>query len=379
MIRLCFLIRQLNLGGAQQQLLALAHGLDPEKYKLTILTFYSGGLLSARLAELPRVNYISLNKGSRWDLLGFFFRLARHVRKIRPHILHGYLGVSNVLAVLLKPLLPKTRIVWGVRASDMDWKQYPWHERFVFNLQRSLARFADLIIVNSQAGFDFLRGRGFPERKLLVIHNGIDTQRFLPNAEARRGLRSEWQVRDNEILIGLVARLDPMKDHFTFLYAAALLARERDEARFICLGDGPKEYQHSLQALAEELQLHARLMWSNGRDDMPAVYNAFDLLASSSAYGEGFSNVIGEAMACGVPCVATDVGDSARIVGATGALVAPANPRGLAAAYQRILDETPEQRRARGEHARQRIVENFSTTALVQKTSEALTNLLAGI
>ncbi|MEK7727024.1 MAG: glycosyltransferase, partial [candidate division KSB1 bacterium] len=119
------------------------------------------------------------------------------------------------------------------------------------------------------------------------------TGRRLPEVvDDRQRVRREWQVRDDEVLIGLVARLDPMKDHSTFLHAAAILARERRSVRFICIGDGPQEYLRALQALASELQLQACLIWSNGREDMPAVYNALDLLASSSAYGEGFSNVI---------------------------------------------------------------------------------------
>jgi glycosyltransferase involved in cell wall biosynthesis len=376
MTRLCFLIRRLNLGGAQRQLLALAASLARAHYEVTIITFYSGGLLSAQLDELPHVKNFSLNKRGRWDLFGFIIRLARALRALRPQILHSYLGVSNVLAVLLKPLLPQTRLVWGVRASDMDWSRYAWHERVVFNLQRKLARFVDLIIVNSHAGFSFLLAHGFPKHKLLVIQNGIDVQRFFPDAKARQRVRREWQVRDDEILIGLVARLDPMKDHSTFLRAAASFARKRESARFLCLGEGPQNYRRELQALAKELGLQARVIWSNGREDVPAVYNGLDLLTSSSAYGEGFSNVIGEAMACGVFCVVTDVGDSAQIVGASGVVILPHNPPQLAAAWQYLLDAPAEQRRSRGEQARQRIVENFSTTALAQKTSAALRNLL---
>lgn len=376
MIRLCFLIRQLNLGGAQRQLLALAAGLAREQYEVTIITFYSGGLLSAQLDELPHVKHLSMNKSGRYDLFGFIIRLTHALRELRPQILHSYLGVSNVLSVLLKPLLPQTRLVWGVRASDMDWSRYAWHERVVFNLQRRLARWADLIIVNSHAGYKFLLTHGFPKHKLLVIQNGIDTQRFLPDAQARRRVREEWQVRDDEILLGLIARLDPMKDHRAFLQAAALFAREHKSARFLCLGEGPQNYRRELQALAQELGLQARLLWSNGREDMPAVYNALDLLSSSSAYGEGFSNVIGEAMACGVPCVVTDVGDSAQIVGASGVVILPHNPHQLAAMWQYLLDAPAEQRRS--EQARQRIVEKFSAAALAQKTSTALIDLLRG-
>ncbi len=376
MIRLCFLIRQLNLGGAQRQLLTLAAGLDCQQFEITLLTFYSGGLLRAQLDDLAQVKYLSLNKERRWELLSFMLRLGRALRHARPQILHSYLGVSNVLAVLLKPFLRHVRIVWGVRASNMDWSRYPWHERIVFQLQRWLARWADLIIINSNAGFDFLRSEGFPTKKIVVIPNGIDTHRFAPNAAARQRVRNEWRVREHEFLIGLVARLDPMKDHSTFLRAAALLANENEFVRFICIGAGADADLRALQMLTRTLQLHDRVQWSAGREDMPAAYNALDLLTSTSLFGEGFSNVIGEAMACGVPCVVTNVGDSAEIVGATGAVIAPNEARALAAAWQALINESSEQRRARGAQARQRIVKHFSTEALAQKTALALKKLL---
>ena len=152
---------------------------------------------------------------------------------------------------------------------------------------------------------------------MAVIPNGIDTSRFreMPGSGAR--LRALWGVRDDQILIGLVGRLDYMKDHPTFLRAAAKLTHHNDSVRFVCVGGGPISYAAQLKDLSSELGLHDRIVWAGDQDDMPSVYSALDLLVSSSS-GEGFSNVIGEAMACGVPCVVTDVGDSALIVGETG-------------------------------------------------------------
>jgi glycosyltransferase involved in cell wall biosynthesis len=374
-IRVCFLIRQLNLGGAQRQLLELAKGLDRTKFEITILTFYDGGIYAAPAQQLEGVRYRSLHKRGRWDLFGFVRRLVRRLRQMPPQILHGYLGVSNLLCVLVKPLLRGVRIVWGMRASNMDWERYDWLENFVFGLQRFSSRWADLIIVNSQAGRDYLLRHDFPEHKMLVIPNGIDIEYFRPDDAARAQVRAEWKIGAEEKLIGMVARFDPMKDHATFLHAAAALLQTRDDVRFVVVGEGNLSYQNQLRAQFDVLLMTQKVRWVGARSDMPAVYNAMDIVTSSSAYGEGFSNVIGEAMACGVPCVATAAGDSAMIVGDAGIVIPPGNVEALREAWQKMLFSDSQLRRALGEKARARIVENFSSRVLVQKTAEALVQL----
>ncbi|MHC5827541.1 MAG: glycosyltransferase, partial [Nostoc sp.] len=164
------------------------------------------------------------------------------------------------------------------------------------------------------------------------------TERFQPNPEAGLQVRTEWRISKDTILIGLVGRLDPMKDHPTFLKAVALLCKEREDIRFVCVGMGSHEYAQELYQLAEELEVAEKVIWAGGRADMPDIYNALDINCSSSSYGEGFSNVIGEAMACGVPCVVTDVGDSAWIIGDTGIVVPPNNPEALKAGITSLIN-----------------------------------------
>ena len=190
MISICFLIRQLNLGGAQRQLLELVRGMDRTQFDITILTFYDGGIYAEQLKSLPHVRMLSLNKRGRWDVIAFYRRLLRTLRQMRPQVLHGYLGGSNLLCILLKPFLRDVRLVWGMRASNMDWSRYDWLEDFIFGLQRFCARWADLIIVNSRAGFAYLQNHHFPKQKMLVISNGIDSEQFCPDQEARARVRA---------------------------------------------------------------------------------------------------------------------------------------------------------------------------------------------
>ncbi len=341
---------------------------------MLVATYYPGGLLEKDLQEAG-VPVRTLNKRGRWEMFGFLLRLVQIVRRERPDVLHGYLATSNILAVLLKPLFPRTHVVWGVRASNVDLERYDWFIRLSYKVERWLSRFADLIVVNSRAGRSYAIAKGLANNKMMLIPNGIDTKRFCPDPRTRRLSRAEWGVTEGEKLIGLIGRLDPMKDHPTFLRAAAVLSDERKDVRFVCVGDGPVSYQRELRELSEELGLAQRLIWAYSRVDMPAVYNALDVHTSSS-YGEGFPNVVGEAMACGVPCVVTDVGDSAWIVGELGVVVPPTNPEQLAAGLARILDDLNENRDSIGYRLRQRIVYNFSLDRLVGRTAKTLESVV---
>lgn len=369
--RVFFLARSLNCGGAERQLVLLAAGLAQRGHLVVVAVFYDGGAFAAEL-EAAGVRLIVLEKIGRWDVLLFLIRLARSLRKEHPAILHSYLTVPNVLSALLKPLLPGTQIIWGLRASNMDLSRYDWLSRLTNLLECKLSRFADCIIANSCAGKRHAVENGFSEDKIVVIPNGIDTKYFRFDLEGRRQVRAAWGLGGDEILIGLAARLDPMKDHLTFLEAASCIARERQDVRFVCVGDGPAAYIEALKQQAEALGLNNRLIWAGARDDMPAVYSALDIACSSSCFGEGFSNMIAEAMACGVPCIVTEVGDSAFIVGDAGRVVTPGDHSALAAAIERLIKLLPEERRVLGDACRARVVSEFGIDRLVNRTEQTL-------
>lgn len=369
-----FLARSLDRGGAERQLVMLAAGLAQRGHTVAVVVLYGGGAFTAEL-EAAGVRLIVLEKNGRWDLLPFLIRLVRLLRKEHPAVLHSYLTVPNILSALLKPLLPGTHIIWGLRASNMDLSRYDWLSRLTDLLERKLSRFADHIIANSHAGKRHAVVKGVPEDKIAVIPNGIDTKHFRFDPEGQRRVRAEWGIAKNEILVGLAARLDPMKDHPTFLGATSRIAHERHNVRFVCVGDGPPAYTEALKQQAATLGLTSQLIWAGARDDMPTVYSALDIASSSSSFGEGFSNTIAEAMACGVPTVVTDVGDSAWIVGGTGVVVPHSDPGALTQGMLKLIDMPAEQRRALGGQARSRIVAEFGIDNLVQATESALGDL----
>lgn len=365
-MKILFLIRSLDFGGAERQLIVLANGLAVRGHDVSVATFYGGGQLGSSLDA--RVRAYSLDKRGRWDTLGFLSRLARLLRKVRPDVLHSYLNVPNIIASLCRPLLPGTRIVWGIRASDVKLENYDRLTGFAYRTEARLARMADLIIANSQSGKAHCVRLGYPEQRILVIPNGIDTERFHPDPKAGLRVRAEWGIAESEKVVGMVARLDPMKGHPHFLRAAARVARARGDVWFVCIGDGPASYKAELMHLSTSLGLDRRVIWASVRLDMPAVYCAFDLAVLSSVFGEGFPNVVGEAMACGIPCVATDVGDTAAIVGESGVVVPVSNDIRLASAIENLLTDAKE----RGRIARQRITDIASIASLILETERVL-------
>lgn len=376
--RILFLIRSFGRGGAQRQLVALATALRLSGWNVSAACFYAGDAFQREL-EQAGVPVIDLRKRGRWDIAGFLWRLWRTFRKSDADIVHGYLTVGNLLALLAKLAHRRTRVVWGVRSAFMDRARYDWLSRLTFRISCIAARRADLVIVNSEAAAAHHAALGYPRARMRVIPNGIDTRRFDFDAAARARIRGEWQVPDHALLVGLVGRLDLMKDHPTFLKGAAILAARDPRWRFVCVGEGKSGYTEELESQADASGLGERLIWAGPRGDMPAVYSALDVLACTS-YGESFPNVVAEAMACGRPCVVTDVGDCARIVGPCGAVVEPRDPEAFAAALEGLLPmlSDADAARAAQQAARARIVESYSLETLLGNSRAALKAVCSG-
>jgi glycosyltransferase involved in cell wall biosynthesis len=370
-MKIMFLIRSLEFGGAERQLVNLAQGLRKSGHDVVVVTLYSGESLEKELFNAGIVVQ-TLGKRGRWDILKSALKLIRLVKEFRPDILHGYLSTANLLGLLPKLIFPSLKLVWGVRASNVDFSYYDWFTKFCFRCECILSKAPDLIIANSYAGREHHVQHGFPRTKLIVIHNGIDTERFSPDEKAGKKVRSEWGIEDRHTLIGVVGRLDPMKDHPTFLKAAAMVVEGKSDIRLVCIGDGPSDYRDKLQSLANKLGLGSRLIWGGLRQDMSSVYNALDLAVSSSSWGEGLPNAVVEAMACGVPCVVTSVGDSALLVDEPELVVKSSDPALLAQGINTALTSAYR----KGSCLRERIVKDFSMANCVEQTQRTLGALL---
>lgn len=360
-----FLIRSLHVGGAERQLVLLARELERRGHRVAVATFYAGGAMESELSGTG-IELIPIGKKGRWDMFPFLFRLVSLLRSRRPDILYSFLPSENVVSAAIKPFTPSLTRVWGVQTAYADLSAFDRVGRLVYDLEAKLSGAADLIISNSQAGVDHAVAKGFPKERMALVGNGIDTQRFRPDAEAGERIRAEHGFAKEHFVVGTLSRLDPLKDFPTFLEAAAKVAAQCPAVRFLCVGGGPLESE--LRTASDKLGLGDRLVWAGSRNDPEACLNAMDVFCSSSIT-EGLSNSIAEAMACGLPCVVTDVGDSARLVGDSGIVVAPRDPEGLAQALIGQIGRTGE---GRGESARARILENFSLERMGERTVELL-------
>jgi glycosyltransferase involved in cell wall biosynthesis len=274
-------------------------------------------------------------------------------------VLQTWLYHADLLGLVAGRLDPKGQLFWNLRCTEMI------GTAGLTRLLASCSAIPDGIIVNSEAGQRQHAALGYCPQRWIMIPNGFDTGLFRPDAEARRRGRLELMLPDDAIAILLPARYHPMKDHRTFLAAAALLATRRPGVQFALAGTGVGCENRVLIDEAAALGLNGRVRFLGEQPDISSLYPVFDIITLTSAFGEGFPNVLGEAMACGVPCVATDVGDAAAIVADCGAIVPPRDPEALAGAWERLIQLTPEERGALGRRARERIVEYYNLARVV--------------
>lgn len=369
-IRVVFIIRRFECGGAERQLITLLRALDKTRFDIRVITLYAGGVLWDEAAGIPSVRLAHLGKRSRWHL-GALGALLRNIREARPHIVHGYMDVANVLA--LAGRIRGAKIVWGMRASKVDMTRYDYMRRLGLEFETRLSRLPDLIICNSRAALAAAEARGFPSERSIIIPNGIDTERFRPDPAARVALRAQWHVSPEEFLVGIVGRLDPMKGHAAFFRAAVLVLARYARLRLVVVGGGG--LLHELRELAAGCGIQDRLIWAGQREEMSTVFPALDLTVSASLFGEGFPNVLAESMACGVPCVSTDVGDSSLIIQNRGWIAPPGDPAALAESICRAIHAC-EQSAVQPQVIRERIISSYSIDKLAESTSSALCGLL---
>jgi glycosyltransferase involved in cell wall biosynthesis len=212
---------------------------------------------------------------------------------------------------------------------------------------------------------------GYPKSKTVVVPNGFDLEQFRPSRRSYEIVRAELGLAPSERIIGLVARYHPMKDHLTFLKAAALVAQREMRVSFLLVGRGVDPSNTQLTAAISNLGITDRVHLLGERADIPRVTAAFDVAVNCS-FSEGFPNSIGEAMASGVPCVVTDVGDSKWLVGNTGLVVAAGDHIRLAAACCELIGTSEPERAEYGQRARERIQENFSIRTVVRQYEQLL-------
>jgi len=364
-IRIVHLITDLSTGGAQSMLLRLLERTDRDRFAPSVVYLTGDPAMAARVAALDvDVHHVPMRPAMPNPLRAW--QLWRLLRRERPQILQTWLYHADLLGLATGRLAGVPHIVWNIRCAQTDERYLTGRNGMVVRALARLSALPDAVVVNSHAGQTAHEALGYHPRRWEVLPNGFDTQLFSPHPEAHDALCRELGVPARSKLVGLVARYDPLKDHETFLRAAAICAQADSEAHFVLVGAGVDDANAALRGLSDQLGLTDRLHMLGERSDVTRLTAAFDIAVCSSR-GEGFPNVVGEAMACAVPAVVTDVGDCAFLLGDAGDVVAPGEPAALASGLTRQLALSDDERRALGARGRQRIVAGFSIEAAAER------------
>ena len=361
-------ITSLDVGGTETVLARLVTGDSAGSVSHRVVSLKPGGALRPSL-EAARVPVRDLAVGKNLSALGGLMRLAAVIGRTRPAVVHSWLYHADLLATLALALSGRrraTRLVWGLRCSDMDMRRYARSTRLILKLLPLLSSRTDLVLCNSEAGRTVHEGLGYRPPEWRIVPNGLDVERFRPRPGERATIRAELGLSDESFVVGMCARVDPMKDHATFAKAASIFAETAPEARFILIGAGTDVPGSALDRAIAASGIGDRFVRLGVRQDIDRLHAALDVATLSSAFGEGFPNVLAEAMACGVPCVTTDVGDSAAIVGDTGLVVPSRDPAALAAAWEGLRREGREGQAARGAAARQRVTDRYALVTMIE-------------
>lgn len=369
-MRVLHLTTSLNTGGAEIMLAGIAQGLERRGHSNSVISLTGLEPVGRQLQEAG-FPVVSLGlRTSRVPGLGAL-RLGLLIRRQRPDIVQGWMYHGNLAASVGRWLAGRrVPVVWSVHASLMSGTEAKPLTRWVIRLNARLSGTAAATVFCSRTSADQHYRIGFDRERSVVIPNGIDCARFRPDPDAKARLRAMTGAPAEAFLVGLFARHDPMKDHRNLFEAVGRLRARGVPVHLVLAGGGVTADDRRLgTAIAErDLQQHVALLGE--RRDIEALASGLDLFVLPSAYGEAFPLVLGEAMAAGVPCVATSLGDCAWIVGDTGTIVPPRDAVALAEAIAAILGASPDERRRRGDAARARIVEHFSLPEITRRYEE---------
>lgn len=373
--RVVHLITNLSVGGAEMMLYKLLTLTDREKFEPHVIVLTDKGVFGAQIESLGIPVYpVEMQPGK--FSLGRLLELRKLMRGIGPDLIQAWMYHGNVVATILNWLGVHVPILWNIRHTPYELKQYKKSTYWVIRLGAWLSGQPRCIIYNSHVSARRHHELGYVSKKSVVIPNGFDLQKFKPAPETRSAFRVSLDLPGSAFLIGLIARYHPMKDHANFLRAAALLAQRCPDVGFILAGRDVDSKNTVLIKLIETLGLEGKVRLLGEVSEISNLIPALNVVSLSSAWGEAFPNIIGEAMACAVPCVVTDIGDSAQIVGNTGLTVPPKDAQALCNAWLKILEMSDQERADLGIAARQRVMGHFYLQNIVSQYEKLYSDTL---
>jgi len=349
-------ITSLAPDGAQNMLLKLAQNLNEEKFEYEIVSMTAGGSLDESFKALGMtVHNLGMSAGIP-NPLGIL-RLAKLIKSSNPDFLLGWMYHANLVLYAAARLAGcKQPLYWNIRRALDDRDCDKAQSKLVIKLNAYFSKNVSRIIYCGEKVAKHHEAIGFAESKRLVILNGFDTSAFKPFSEAKQRLKAELGIDSSNLIVGTVGRFHPQKDHATLIRAAGSI--KRTDVHFVLVGRDLTPDNKLLASLIKEYNLSGSVHLLGQRSDVKTLVPGFDLFCLSSV-NEGFPNVVGEAMACGVPCVSTDAGVSAEVVGDTGRVVPRRNPQLLAEAIESMISLPQTERDLLGVRARRRVEDLF--------------------
>lgn len=352
--------------------------LDRGRFEAEVVSLTGLGPLGERIRDLGiPVRALGMRRG-RPDAAALV-RLSRLIRHGRFQIVQTWMYHADLIGGLASRLGSRAAVVWNIRHSNLD---PSGDQRSTIWVARACARLShaipSAILCCSEAARRLHAAMGYASEKMVVIPNGFDLSSFRPDEEARRLVRLELGIDDGTPLVGLIGRFHQQKDHRTFLEAIRRVSAQVPDVHVVLCGRDVTWSNPDLAGSIEEAGLRDQCHLLGERADMPRITAALDIAVSASAYGDAFPNAVGEAMACGVPCVVTDVGDSGSLLGETGRVVPPREPAAMAEALGDLLAWDQGARRRLGLAARERIASRFELNRIVRSIEEMYARLAAG-
>jgi glycosyltransferase involved in cell wall biosynthesis len=376
-IKVTHVIAGLEADGAETVLHAVASRMDATRFQNEVISLTDLGPMAEALTTsgVP-VRALGMRRGvpNPYQVL----RLAKWLKTSRPQLVQTWMYHADLIGGLAAGLA-RLPVIWGIHHTNLDPGQ---NKRMTILTARICAQLSERIprriICCSEASRQAHVQFGYASQKLEVIPNGFDLTRFHPDAEARTSLRRELGLADGVPLVGMAARFHVQKDQRNFILAASHLHSVMPEVHFVLCGEGVDAVNLELNTWITRggtgLEHVVHLLGS--RKDMPRFFAALDV-ATSASLSEAFPMAVGEAMACSIPCVVTNVGDSAYMIGETGKVVPPSSPAALVNAWQELLVAGPSARQRLGRAARNRVEEKFGIAAIVARYQELYGQVVA--
>ena len=365
MKKIIYIITGLNVGGAELVLLRLLMKINKKEYDPLVITLREKGIMGERIEKLG-INVYCLRIHSFINLLPGLIKLVNKINIFNPQIIHTFMIHSAFFVGIIAKLLNKPTIIWNIFSTDLSLQSNKYKTRLIIIMCAYLSKIIpNRIIIDSNASYSSHKKAGYSWEKMEIIHNGVDTNEFSPNTIKRSEYRKQY-FKENELVIGLIARYHPVKGHDIFIKAISILRREVSNVKFLLNGSNIEISNSKLMKMISKEGIQDFIHISDSKLEVTNILLACDILVSSSKF-ESFPNIICEAMACSIPCVVTNVGDCAEIVGETGVIVSANDADELSSAIMGLINMPLKDRKKLGENARLRIKNNFSLSLMMEK------------